>query len=166
MRVYLPVLLLLLHLPSAGQTKLYLQKVDDSTRVRPLRLNRVYHVASRHANYGHVRLTAIRDTLLVFTTKGKTKKTFQVSIAELRYIDTTPLLVRQLSEMGVMVLIIGQIPLIVSPFIGLLDNWQKAGEAVAFSGMLAGTGLALVSPLLFFKFYDLQKEWRIIRINP
>jgi Na+/proline symporter len=163
--VYLPVLLLL-YLPSVGQTKLYLQKVDDSTRIRPLRLNKVYHVASRHTNYGHVRLTAIRDTLLVFTTKGKTKKTFQVSIAELQYIETTPLLLRQLSEMGLMVLILGQIPLVVSPFIGLLDNWQKAGEAVAFSGMLAGTGLVLVSPLFFFKFYDLEKEWRIIKINP
>jgi hypothetical protein len=93
-----------------------------------------------------LKLTAINDTALVFTTKGKTKEVILAPLAELEYLETTPVLVSQLGEMGVMVLVLGQIPLIASPFIGLLESWQKAGEAAALSGMLAGGGLLLFRP--------------------
>jgi hypothetical protein len=148
-----------------SRTQLYLQKVSDSTKVRPLKRNKVYGVGVNHTYYRRLKLTAIRDTALVFTTKRKTKEGILAPLAELEYLETTPVLVSQLGEMGVMVLVLGQIPLIASPFIGLLDNWRKAGEAAAFSGMLAGGGLLLVSPLFLYKTYDLQKEWRIVKRN-
>jgi hypothetical protein len=149
-----------------SRTQLYLQKVSDSTKVRPLKLNKVYGVGVNHTHYRRLKLTAISDTALVFTAKGKTKDVILAPIAELKYLETTPVLVSQLGEMGGMILILGQIPLIASPFIGLLESWQKAGEAAAFSGMLAGGGLLLVSPLFLYKMYDLQKDWRIVKRNP
>jgi hypothetical protein len=105
-----------------SQTQLYLQKVSDSTKVRPLKLSKVYGVGVNHKYYRRLKLTAISDTALVFTAKGKTKEVILAPIAELEYLETTPVLVSQLGEMGVMVLVLRQIPLIASPFIGLLDN--------------------------------------------
>jgi hypothetical protein len=163
-KFYLTVLLLL-SLHATGQTQLYLQRISDTTKLRPLKLNKLYGVSAKNIRYKYLRLTAVSDTLLVFSTRGKPKELIPVPLTELRYLDATPVFVHQMAGAGYVGLVLSQIPLLASPFIGLLDNWQKAGTAVKFSGLLVGGGLLLISPVLLFSRYQIGEKWRIISID-
>jgi hypothetical protein len=148
-----------------AQSQLYLQRASDSTKQRPLKLNRYYRVLTKTTYSEHIKLIAFTDSSLTFAPKGKPKRTILVALVELEYLDTTPLLVRQFAHVGNVMLLFVPVSLLASPFIGLFDGWDKAREAVGVSGMLAGGGLMLTSPVLLFHQYDLKKKWKILIRN-
>lgn len=150
---------------SKAQAGFYLEKLGDSTKQRPLKLNRQYHVSTKTNDYERIRLISFTDSSLICSTKGKPREIIQIQVNELDYIDTTPPIIYKVAYMGGVILLMAPVALIASPVVGLSHGWDKAKEGIKFSGMLAGGGLILTSPLLLFRRYEIGKKWKIENNN-